>query len=311
MSLKSRLNLEIFGYDYSTGVDELTTYTLQRVFRFADRLDWILNFTSLICSIASGATLPLMTIVFGQFTGRFSDYASGKLDPEDFQDEVNTFVLWFVYLFVGKFVLSYLATLTVTVSGIRTTRVLRQRFLEHLLRTEIWYFDTANVGSPATQMTTNVTRINQGIAEKLSLLIQGLAMFVSSFVVAIAVQWKLALITLTVVPLFFFIIGVGMTLDAPIEAKVQGSYSQANVFAQEVMASIRTVHAFWAQGRMTVRYDDYLKEAHVHGKKKSFMYGVMSSSTYFCMYAGNALAFWQGFRMYQSGEIDSVGTVFT
>ncbi|EWY89125.1 hypothetical protein FOYG_10060 [Fusarium oxysporum NRRL 32931] len=284
---------------------------LWRVFRFADRLDWILNFTSLICSIASGATLPLMTIVFGQFTGRFSDYASGKLDPESFQAEVNTFVLWFVYLFVGKFVLSYLATLTVTVSGIRTTRVLRQRFLEHLLRTEIWYFDTANVGSPATQMTTNVTRINQGIAEKLSLLIQGLAMFVSSFVVAIAVQWKLALITLTVVPLFFFIIGVGMTLDAPIEAKVQGSYSQANVFAQEVMASIRTVHAFWAQGRMTVRYDDYLKEAHVHGKKKSFMYGVMSSSTYFCMYAGNALAFWQGFRMYQSGEIDSVGTVFT
>ncbi|KAG4278916.1 hypothetical protein FPRO04_06237 [Fusarium proliferatum] len=270
---------------------------LWRVFRFADRLDWILNFTSLICSIASGATLPLMTIVFGQFTGRFSDYASGKIDPEGFQDEVNTFVLWFVYLFVGKFVLSYLATLTVTISGIRTTRVLRQRFLEHLLRTEIWYFDTANVGSPATQMTTNVTRINQGIAEKLSLLIQGLAMFVSSFVVAIAVQWKLALITLTVVPLFFFIIGVGMTLDAPIEAKVQGSYSQANVFAQE--------------GRMIVRYDDYLKEAHVHGKKKSFMYGVMSSSTYFCMYAGNALAFWQGFRMYQSGEIDSVGTVFT
>ncbi|KAF4441611.1 multidrug resistance [Fusarium acutatum] len=256
---------------------------LWRVFRFADRLDWILNFTSLICSIASGATLPLMTIVFGQFTGRFSDYASGKISPEGFQDEVNTFVLWFVYLFVGKFVLSYLATLTVTVSGIRTTRVLRQRFLEHLLRTEIWYFDTANVGSPATQMTTNVTRINQGIAEKLSLLIQGLAMFVSSFVVAIAVQWKLALITLTVVPLFFFIIGVGMTLDAPIEAKVQGSYSQANVFAQEVMASIRTVHAFWAQGRMTVRYDDYLNEAHVHGKKKSFMYGVMSSSTYFCI----------------------------
>ncbi|KAF4438417.1 hypothetical protein F53441_12805 [Fusarium austroafricanum] len=284
---------------------------LWRVFRFADKIDWVLNVISLITSVASGATLPLMTIVFGQFTGKFSDFASGKIDPDEFQDEVNSFVLWFIYLFVGKFALSYVATTSITISGIRTTRVLRQRFLEHLLRTEIWYFDTANVGSPATQMTTNVTRINQGIAEKLSLLVQGLAMFVSAFVVAIAVQWKLALITLTVVPLFFFIIGVGMTLDAPIEAKVQGSYSQANVFAQEVMASIRTVHAFWAQGRMTLRYDEYLKEAHVHGKKKSFMYGVMSSSTYFCMYAGNALAFWQGFRMYQSGEIDSVGTVFT
>jgi ATP-binding cassette subfamily B (MDR/TAP) protein 1 len=160
-------------------------------------------------------------------------------------------------------------------------------------------------------MTTNVTRINQGIAEKLSLLVQGLAMFVSAFVVAIAVQWKLALITLTVVPLFFIIMGIGMTLDAPIEAKVTGTYSKANVFAQEVLTSIRTVHAFWAQGRMSDRYNNYLKEAHITGKKKSLIYGIMSASTYFCMYSGNALAFWQGFRMYRSGEIDSVGTVFT
>ncbi|KAM0355755.1 hypothetical protein ACHAPU_000141 [Fusarium lateritium] len=284
---------------------------LWRVFQFADRLDWFLNITSLLCSIASGATLPLMTIIFGQFTGQFSDYAGGSVDPDEFQNSVNSFVLWLVYLFVGKLALSYIATTAITISGIRTTRVLRQKFLEHLLRTEIWYFDTANVGSPATQMTTNVTRINQGIAEKLSLLVQGLAMFASSFVVAIAVQWKLALITLTVVPLFFIIIGVGMAIDAPIEANITGVYSRANVFAQEVMASIRTVHAFWAQGTMTTRYDEYLKEAHAQGKKKSIVFGIMSSSTYFCMYGGNALAFWQGFRMYRNGEIESVGTVFT
>ncbi|CAF3431738.1 unnamed protein product [Fusarium graminearum] len=284
---------------------------LWRAFQFADRLDWVLNVISLICSIASGAAMPVMAILFGKATGRLADFGGGSVDPDEFKSEVNSFVLWFTYLFVGKFVLAYVATTAITISGVRTTRVLRQRVLEKLLRTEIWYFDTANVGSPATQLTTNVTRINQGIAEKLSLLVQGLAMFASAFVVAIAVQWKLALITLTVVPLFFLIMGVFMSLDAPIEAKVTCIHSQANVFAQEVMASIRTVHAFWAHGRMSERYDNYLKEAHTHGKKKSLLYGIMSSSTYFCMYSGNALAFWQGFRMYRSGEIDSVGTVFT
>lgn len=252
-----------------------------------------------------------MTIIFGQFTSTFSDFASGKSDPVDFRDDINYLLLWFIYLFVGKLVLTYIATTAITISGIRTTRSLRQAFLEHLLRTEIWYFDIAKVGSPATLMTTNVTRINQGIAEKLSLLIQGLAMFFSAFIVAIAVQWKLALITLSVVILFFFILGVGMSLDAPIEANVQGKHSEASGFAQEVMASIRTVHAFWAQDRMTNRYNEYLEEAHQHGKKKSIPYGIMSASTYFCIYAGNALAFWQGFRMYKSGEIDSVGDVFT
>lgn len=284
---------------------------VQRVFRFADRLDWFLNITSFICSIASGATLPLMTVIFGQFTGKFSDFASGKTAPDEFRNDVNHFALWFIYLFISKFALTYIATTAITISGIRTTRVLRQAFLEHLLRTEVWYFDTANVGSPASQITTNVTRINQGIAEKLSLLIQGLAMFFSAFVVAIVVQWKLALITMSVVILFFVILGVGMAIDAPIEARVTGTYSEASNFAQEVLASVRTVHAFWAQGRMTTRYEEYLDKAHKEGKKKSIVYGIMSSATYFCIYSGNALAFWQGFRMYQSGEIDSVGDVFT
>jgi hypothetical protein len=40
-----------------------TTDMRQRAFQFADRLDWVLNAISLICSIASGAAMPLMTIV--------------------------------------------------------------------------------------------------------------------------------------------------------------------------------------------------------------------------------------------------------
>ena len=252
-----------------------------------------------------------MTIIFGQFTGTFSDFASGATAPATFRHDINNLVLWFVYLFVAKLVLTYVATTAVTISGIRTTRVLRQAFLQHLLRTEIWYFDIAKIGSPATQITTNVTRINQAIAEKLALLVQGLAMFFSAFIVAIAVQWKLALITMSVVILFFLILGVGMAIDAPIEAKVTSKHSEASSFAQEVLASIRTVHAFWAKDRMSARYNQYLAEAHQHGKKKSLPYGIMSSSTYFCIYSGNALAFWQGFRMYRSGEMDSVGDVFT
>ncbi|KAJ3533044.1 hypothetical protein NM208_g8157 [Fusarium decemcellulare] len=62
---------------------------------------------------------------------------------------------------------------------------------------------------------------------------------------------------------------------------------------------------------MTTRYDEYLKEAHHHGNKKSLVFGLLSGITYFCIYCSNALAFWQGFRMYKSGEIDSVGTVLT
>ena len=46
-------------------------------------------------------------------------------------------------------------------------------------------------------------------------------------------------------------------------------------------------------------------------KKKSVIYAVLFSSEYFCVYSGLALAYWQGYRMYRSGEVPDVGKVFT
>ena len=63
-------------------------------------------------------------------------------------------------------------------------------------------------------------RINQGIAEKLGTCVQGIALFFSGFIVALAVQWKLALIVMSIIPAIFLITGVCIGLDAPIEARI-------------------------------------------------------------------------------------------
>ncbi|KAL4807614.1 P-loop containing nucleoside triphosphate hydrolase protein [Aspergillus unguis] len=281
-----------------------------RIFHYADALSKILNVISFLCAVGTGAAMPLMTIIFGQFTSKFAAFAGNPSDTDSFQDIINEFVLWFIYLFIGRFVVSLTANISITVSGIRTTRALRQAYFEHLLRTEIWYYDTAK-DSPAVQISTNATRINQGIAEKLVLIVQGLSMFFASFVVAIAVQWKLALITLSVVPAMFVAIGICLAIDAPNEAKIAQAYSSGAALAQEALSSIKTVHAFSAQERMITKYDGYLDQARELGKKKTLPYGIMSGTIYFCIFAGNALAFWQGYRMFLSGEIDAVGDVFT
>ena len=59
------------------------------------------------------------------------------------------------------------------------------------------------------------------------------------------------------------------------------------------------------------RYDEYLQTAHKEGNKKSIIFGILFSTQSFMVMSGTALAFWEGFRLFQSGEIDSVGTVFT
>ena len=262
-------------------------------------------------AIVSGAAMPLMTIVFGSFTTQFSDFSAGTIDPDAFKTEVNSLVLYFIYLFIGRFVITYCANVLVTVASIRMTKALRRAFLASILRKEIWYFDMQNSGSIATQVTTNGNKVTQGTGDRLLNAVTALATFFGAFIVALAVQWKLALITLSCVPVIFVFTGAALSLDAVIESKVTQTLSRGAVITQESISSITTIQAFWAQGRMANKYEEHLSLAHKQAKNKSPAYGLLFSAEYFCAYSAVALAFWQGFSMFQSGEIGSVGTVFT
>ncbi|KAH6644200.1 putative ABC transporter [Boeremia exigua] len=281
-----------------------------RVFTYASTADRILYALGFLGAIAAGAALPLMTLIFGQSTSAFNSQATGQ-DGASFTRDINRLVLYFVYLFAGRFVIGYLGTLCVCIAAARTTCALRKDFLEKLLRQDIAHFDRAGSGSAASQVTTNGNRINQGIAEKLYTCVQGISLFFSGFIVALAVQWKLALIVMSIIPAIFLITGFCIGLDAPIEARVTKIYSQAGTLAQDAISSIRTIHAFGAHQKIVDRYETYLQKAHKEGNKKSVIYGVLFSGQTFLVMSGTALAFWQGFRMFKSGEIGDVGTVFT
>lgn len=255
--------------------------------------------------------LPLMDLVFGKFVNVFNDFAIGTLDAAGFRSGVNKFTLWFIYLFVAKFVGVYIWTLALSISALRTTKALRHHFLERILRQDIAFFDSPDNGSISVQITTNCNSVNQGISEKLGFFIQGCSTFVAAFVVAFAVQWKLTLITLSIVPTIILVTGVCVALDAKLEGNIQPLYAQAGQLAEETFANIANVHAFWAHPKMATLYETYLLRARQYGRKKSPIYGVLFAMEYFCVFSGYALAFWQGVRMYVRGEIDQPGAVVT
>jgi len=72
-------------------------------------------------------------------------------------------------------------------------------------------------------MLTTITdgnRVNQGIAEKLYTLAQGFSLLISAYAVALSVQWKLALIVMTIMPATFAIYGAAIAYDIPIESRI-------------------------------------------------------------------------------------------
>lgn len=106
--------------------------------------------------------------------------------------------LYFVYLGIIRFVLSYAYNLLFTYTAHRTTRNIRLEFLRAALRQEVAFHDVGTGGSIATQATSNGRLIKGGTSEKLGLAFQGISAFFAAFIVAFVVQWKFTLICLCI-----------------------------------------------------------------------------------------------------------------
>ena len=140
---------------------------------------------------------------------------------------------------------------------------------------------------------------------------QGLSAFVTAFIVAFVVQWKLTLICLCIAPAVIIVIGGVATLQAANETKILDIHAQGNSYVEGVLASIRTVQAFEMRARLVNRFDEFLNDAHKIGKKNGPLLGGLFSAEYTIIYLGFGLAFWQGIRMMARGEIEDSGTIFT
>ncbi|ESU11148.1 hypothetical protein FGSG_12704 [Fusarium graminearum PH-1] len=283
----------------------------KRILTYAGPTEYLMQAIALVAAIGSGAGIALQNLIFGQFITIITDFTSGKSAPSKFRKDVADLALYFVYLGIGRFVLSYIWNVFLTYSSYRIVRNIRKEYLRAALRQEIAYYDFGTGGSIATQATSNGRLIQTGIAEKLGLFFQGIAAFLTAFIVAFVVQWKLTLICLCIAPATIIVMTVVATMEAVHEMKILDIHGQANSLAEGILASVRTVHAFEMRARLVDKFDKHLEEAHTVGKKISILFGLMFSADYTIIYLGFGLAFWQGVRMLASGEITDSGVIFT
>ncbi|RVD83845.1 uncharacterized protein DFL_005619 [Arthrobotrys flagrans] len=291
--------------------DDSSTNSYVRVFKYNDTIGWITTAVGVVCMIAAGVLLPLMNLVFGNFVTIFNDFIAGRKTPEQFRSAINHHTLYFVYLFVAKFVLVYIWTTLVSINAIRISRSLRLDFLKQTLRQEIGFFDSSEPGSISSNINTSVNLVNQGISEKFGLTVQATTTFFAAFVVAFVAQWKLTLIVSCIVPTILIVITICVTIDSGIEKELIATWATADKLAEEVFASIRNVHAFWAYPKLSRKFKHIVDDVRVLGKKKPPIYAVMFCIQFFSIYAGYGLAFWQGIRMYHRGEIKDPGDIVT
>ena len=197
-----------------------------------------------------------------------------------------------------------------TLTALRTTKTLRSEFVKAVLRQDISYIDTLGPGAVAVKATMNANLVNAGISAKLAHVIQSLVMIIAAMIVGCMESWKLMLIICAVVVPCFIVLPITMTGEASIDAKMLAIYSKGSNLAEEMLGSVKTVHAFGASEFLLKRFDQWLGEANTVGMKKGPILAVMYGADFFFTNMPYSVAFWQGTKMFVRGEVANVGTLW-
>ncbi|POR34091.1 Multidrug resistance protein 1A [Tolypocladium paradoxum] len=275
------------------------------IYRYSSRNDVLILAVSAVCAVASGAALPLMTVIFGNLQHTFQRYfySDGLMSYDAFVGEMTAFVLYFVYLAIGEFVVTYICTVGFIYTGEHISAKIREHYLESCMRQNIGFFDKLGAGEVTTRITSDTNLIQDGISEKVSLTLAAIATFVTAFIIGFVSYWKLTLILTSTVFALLLNVGAGSRYMLKNNKASLESYAQGGSLADEVISSIRNAVAFGTQDRLAKQYDRHLAKAEYYGFRLKGALAVMVAGMMLILFLNYGLAFWQGSEFLVEGII--------
>ncbi|GMS92925.1 hypothetical protein PENTCL1PPCAC_15100, partial [Pristionchus entomophagus] len=300
--------------------EQLKKVSIIQLFRYAHKLDVFLLIIGAALAIVVGMGLPMVSIIMGTVTQNFVNAtvtlqnANGDDEIQAAYDNFSSAVIQgcIEYAILGFCVL---AASSIEISCYltaceRMTDRLRRAFVKAALRQDVAWFDQSHSGTLASKLFDNLERVREGTGDKVALLIQYTAQFLGGFVVAFSYDWKLTLIMMSLSPFMIICGALIAKLMANATSEEARKYAVAGGIAEEVLSSIKTVHAFNAQHHEVARYEKALEAGKADGIKKSLVLGAGLACTFLIIFASYCLAFWVGTDYVAWGWMEP-GTVMT
>jgi ATP-binding cassette, subfamily B (MDR/TAP), member 1 len=221
--------------------------------------------------------------------GTFDDFLFHTTSPNAFIHIADKQALRFVYIGIGQ-----LAALTTGIYGLnyvgeRVTTKLRKAYLDAVLRQNIAFFDHHGAGEVATRISNDMALVQDGISQKVGLILFGLAGFLSAIIIAFVKNWRLALVLLCAPVSIILTMGILGTMMKQFQNESSIEYAKSGTFAQEVISSIRSVNAYRSQARFLRIFDDMLFLPAKADFKGKMALGAMMSIMMFIMNASYGL----------------------
>jgi len=152
-----------------------------------------------------------------------------------------------VIVYLMKGVGRYIQTYYVTFIGEDIVRIIRNRFLSHILNLDVAFFKKTHSGELVSRIVNDINRIQYAISHDLSNFIRDILMAISLLAVVIYQSPKLAFFALIILPIIVIPISKIAKRLKSLSKRAQAKTADINRHLSETFKNIETIKAYSAR----------------------------------------------------------------
>ena len=197
----------------------------------------------------------------------------------------------------------YLQNQIMQMTGQRIMQDLRREIYAHLQRLHVGYFDRNPVGRLMTRVTTDVDAVNELFTSGVVTVFGDLFALVGIMGVMLALSWRLALVTFSVIPLFFLLTNWFRQGARSSFRETRRWVARINAFLQEALSGMSVIQLFRREERARADFA-VINRAHADANMRAiFYYAVFYPAIEFLAALAVALILVKGGSLVLSGGV--------
>ena len=179
--------------------------------------------------------------------------------------------LLYLAILLAAFVLEFVQTYTMQMTGQRIMFDLRARIFEHLQRIDVGFYDRNPVGRLMTRVTTDVDVLNDLFTSGVVAAFGDVFTLTAIMVALLVMDWRLALVAFSVLPLILLVTQWFRRNVRESYRNVRAWIARINAFLQENITGMSTVQLFRRE-RENFRQFDAINRRHRDANIESIFY---------------------------------------
>ncbi|TIC63364.1 P-loop containing nucleoside triphosphate hydrolase protein [Wallemia mellicola] len=279
------------------------------LWKYSNGLEKFINLVALVAAIGAGTGLPLMTIVLRDFTDSFVEFGSAiqssqaNIDEitQKFKTDTNSTAIYFIYIAVGVAVLTYIFLSAFVITGETVAGTVRKEYFKSILHQDISYFDNIGAGEIVDRIQAQTLLLQDGISQKVPLVIMSCSTFIAAFVIGFILEWRLTLVTAAIFPVIMIVGTASEMFSSKYQSRALEGQSKASSIAEEALSSIRNAHSLNYQKQLNQLFGKHASEVKKNNLLNAVVWvltvGLYIITNAFTNESCIALAFWFGITL--------------